>query len=120
LVIYKLELDAKKQGGHVHFIIGNHELYNLQGKFKSASYKYNGVASILGKQQHNLYDENAFLGRWMTSKNTLELINGHLFAHGGIHPDFANYDITIDEVNHINRGNYRKAFFPKPEETVDN
>ena len=117
--IYKLEQDAKKQGGHVHFIIGNHELYNLQGKFKSASYKYNGVASILGKQQHNLYDENAFLGRWMASKNTLELINGHLFAHGGIHPDFANYDITIDEVNHINRDNYRKAFFPKPKETVE-
>ena len=117
--IYKLEQDAKKQGGHVHFIIGNHELYNLQGKFKSAAYKYNGIAAILGKQQHNLYDENAFLGRWMTSKNTLELINGHLFAHGGIHPDVANYDITIDEVNQINRDNYRKAFFPKPEETVE-
>ena len=117
--IYKLEQDAKKQGGHVHFIIGNHELYNLQGKFKSASYKYNGVASILGKQQHNLYDENSFIGKWMTSKNTLELINGHLFAHGGIHPDFANYDITIDEVNHINRENYRNAFFPKPKETVE-
>jgi hypothetical protein len=116
--IYKLEQDAKKQGGHVHFIIGNHELYNLQGKFKSASYKYNGVASILGKQQHNLYDDNAFLGRWMTSKNTLELINRHLFAHGGIHPNFANYDVSIDEVNHINRANYRKAFFPKPKETV--
>ncbi|WP_452226837.1 metallophosphoesterase [Lacinutrix cladophorae] len=117
--IYKLEQDAKKQGGHVHFIIGNHELYNLQGKFKSAAYKYNGVASILEKQQHNLYDDNAFLGKWMTSKNTLELINGHLFAHGGIHPDFANYDISIDEVNRINRNNYRKAFFPKPEETVE-
>jgi hypothetical protein len=117
--IYKLEQDAKKQGGHVHFIIGNHELYNLQGKFNSAAYKYNGVASILGKQQHNLYDENSFIGKWLTSKNTLELINGHLFAHGGIHPDVANYDITIDQVNQINRDNYRKAFFPKPEETVE-
>jgi hypothetical protein len=55
----------------------------------------------------------------MTSKNTLELINGHLFAHGGIHPDFANYDTTIDEVNQINRANYRKAYFPKPKETVE-
>lgn len=117
--IYKLEQDAKSQGGHVHFIIGNHELYNLQGKFKSASYKYNGVASILGKQQHNLYDKDSFIGKWMTSKNTIELINGHLFAHGGIHPDFAKYEITIDEVNQINRANYRKAFFPKPEETIE-
>jgi len=103
----------------VHFIIGNHELYNFQGKFESASYKYNGVASILGKQHHNLYDENSFIGKWMTSKNTLELINGHLFAHGGIHPDFANYDISIDQVNQINRNNYRQAYFPKPQESVE-
>ncbi|NQX85378.1 MAG: metallophosphoesterase [Flavobacteriaceae bacterium] len=117
--IYKLEQDAKNQGGHVHFIIGNHELYNMQGKFKSASYKYYGIASILGKQHHDLYNDNSFLGKWLTSKNTLERINGHLFAHGGIHPDFQNYDITIAQVNEINRANYRKSFFPKPEETVE-
>lgn len=117
--IYKLEQDARKQGGHVHFIIGNHELYNMQGKFKSASYKYYGVASILGKQHHNLYNENSFIGKWMASKNTLELINGHLFAHGGIHPDIDNYDITIEEVNQVNRDHYHQSYFPKPEESVE-
>ncbi|PHR72154.1 MAG: hypothetical protein COA67_04925 [Lutibacter sp.] len=117
--IYKLEQDAKIHGGNVHFIIGNHELYNMQGKFKSASYKYYGVASILGKQHHDLYNQNSFIGKWMASKNTLELINGNLFTHGGIHPDIANYDITIDEVNEINRANYYKLYFPKPEESVE-
>lgn len=117
--IYKMEQDAKKQGGHVHFILGNHELYNLQGKYKSASYKYYGVASILGKQHHDLYSENSFLGKWMVSKNTMERINGVLFAHGGIHPDLSNYDITINQVNEINRKNYRKPYFPKPSKTVD-
>lgn len=117
--IYKLEQDAKKHGGHVHFILGNHELYNLQGKYQSASYKYYGVASILGKQHHDLYSERSFLGKWMSSKNTLERINGVLFAHGGIHPDFAKYNITIDQVNTINRNNYRKPYFPKPTKTID-
>ena len=116
--IYKLEQDAHKQGGQVHFIIGNHELYNMQGKFKSASYKYNGVASILGKQHHDLYNKNSFLGKWMSTKNTMEIINGHLFAHGGIHPDIASYDISIEQLNQINRDNYRQSFFPKPEENV--
>lgn len=116
--IYKLEQDAKKQGGHVHFIIGNHELYNMQGKYKSASYKYYGVASILGKQHNELYNKNSFLGKWMASKNTMELINGHLFAHGGIHPDIANYDITIEKLNEINRENYSLSYYPKPEQTV--
>jgi len=116
--IYKLEQDARKQGGHVHFIIGNHELYNMQGKFKSASYKYYGVASILGKQHHDLYNKNSFIGKWMASKNTLELINGHLFAHGGIHPDIEDYDITIDQVNQINRDHYDQSYFPRPKESV--
>ncbi|SNR47046.1 Calcineurin-like phosphoesterase [Maribacter sedimenticola] len=116
--IYKLEQDAKKQGGNVHFILGNHELYNLQGKYKSASYKYYGVASILGKQHHDLYNKQSFLGRWMASKNTLERINGVLFAHGGIDPEIANHDITIEQVNTINRAYYRKSYFPKPEENI--
>ncbi|MEH6759629.1 metallophosphoesterase [Maribacter arcticus] len=117
--IYKLEQDAKKQGGNVHFVLGNHELYNLQGKYNSASYKYYGVASILGKQHHDLYNHQSFIGRWMASKNTLERINGVLFAHGGIHPDIADYDITIDQVNQINRANYYNSYFPKPEESIE-
>lgn len=117
--IYKLEQEAKKQGGHVHFIIGNHELYNMQGKYKSASYKYYGVASILGKQHHDLYGKNSFIGKWMSSKNSLELINGNLFTHGGIHPDFSNYSITIDEVNQINRANYYQSYYPKPQKNVN-
>ncbi len=117
--IYKLEQEAKKQGGHVHFIIGNHELYNMQGKYKSASYKYYGVASILGKQHHNLYDDKSFIGKWMASKNTIEMINGNLFTHGGIHPDILKYDVSLDDINRISRDNYRKSFFPKPEDSVD-
>ncbi len=41
------------------------------------------------------------------------------FAHGGIHPDIADYDITIDQVNQINRANYYKSYFPKPEESIE-
>lgn len=117
--IYKLEQEAKKQGGKVHFIIGNHELYNMQGKYESASYKYYAVANILGKQHHDLYNENSFLGKWMASKNTMELINGHLFAHGGIHPDIVKYDVSIEKVNQINRANYYYSYYPKPKETVE-
>lgn len=117
--IYKLEQQAKEQGGHVHFIIGNHELYNMQGKYKSASYKYYGVASILGKQHHHLFDDHSFIGKWMASKNTIEWINGNLFTHGGIHPDIVKYDVTLDDLNRISRDNYRKSFFPTSEDSVD-
>ena len=117
--IYKLEQEAKKHGGYVHYIIGNHELYNMQGQYKSAEQKYFAVASILGKQQYDLYSKNSVLGKWLSSKNTIELINGTLFTHGGIHPELADTKITLDEINQINRANYYQYHFPKPQKTIE-
>ena len=117
--IYMLEQKAKQHGGNVHFIIGNHELYNLQGQYKSSEKKYYAIASILGKLPYQLYNNNSFLGRWLASKNSIELINGTLFTHGGIHPEIAKTSISIDEINAINRKHYFKPYFPKPKKTVE-
>jgi hypothetical protein len=111
--IYKLEQEAIAQGGVVHFIIGNHELKNFQGNFDSASPKYLNVASILGKQQQELYNKKSFIGKWMASKNAVELINGHLFAHGGIHPDVAKSKMDLDEINKYIRKRYYEVYSPK-------
>lgn len=35
-LIYKLEQAALAQGGRMHFILGNHEIKNLQGNFQAA------------------------------------------------------------------------------------
>ncbi|TQV76749.1 hypothetical protein FLL45_01975 [Aliikangiella marina] len=113
--IYKLEQQAKQHGGLVHFILGNHEIKNLQGNFKKAKEKYFHVAGILDKQQHELYGENSFIGRWMSHKNTVELINGYLFVHGGIHPKTPQFTTSIEEINQIVRNNYRKLYFPQGE-----
>jgi len=117
--IYKLEQDAKQKGGNVHFILGNHELKNMEGKYEAASPKYYGVAAILGKHHDDLYSRDTFIGKWMSSKNTIERINGVLFTHGGIHPDIANHEITLDNLNRINRNNYYKSFYPKPEKNIE-
>lgn len=111
--IYKLEQEARAQGGHVHFILGNHEIKNLQGNFQKAAYKYFHIAAIIGKQQFDLYGPQSVLGRWLEAKNSLELINGHLFVHGGIHPDVVKTGYSLDDINDIVRKNYRQAYFPK-------
>ncbi len=118
-LIYKLEQDAKEKGGNVHFILGNHELKNMQGNFESTSPKYYHVASILKKHQTDLYSINSVLGKWMSSKNTIERINGILFTHGGIHPDLANYKTNLDEVNQIVRSNYYKPYYPNPKKNIE-
>ena len=112
--IYKMEQDAKQHGGNVHFIIGNHEIKNMQNNFYSASEKYLYVSAIIGKTQADLYSDKSFLGRWMASKNSVELINGRLFVHGGIHPKISEFDYTLEEINHIVRNNYRTPYFTKP------
>jgi len=117
--IYKLEQDAAQQGGFVHFILGNHELKNMQGNYESSSPKYFHVSAILEKKQNELYHSNSLIGRWMASKNTLELINGNLFAHGGIHPEIVDYNLNLDEVNKIISNNYYKSYYPKKERTAE-
>jgi hypothetical protein len=111
--IYKIEQEAKKHGGNVHFIIGNHEIKNMQENFYSASEKYLYIASIIDKKQSDLYGEDSFLGRWMESKNSIESINGRLFVHGGIHPKISEFDYTLEEINQIVRKNYRKPYYTK-------
>ena len=115
--IYKLEQDAKKQGGHVHFIIGNHELKNMYGDYEAASLKYTFVSSILGKTQSKLYDSNSVLGKWLISKNVIESINGNLFAHGGLHPDVSNINMSLQDINSFLRASYYTAPYPKPNQS---
>ena len=111
--IYKLEQDAKNKGGNVHYILGNHEIMNMQGNHTYSKQKYNYIASILNKKQFNFYDQNSFLGRWLNSKNTIELINDNLFVHGGISPELEKINLNIDEINNLIRENYYKPYFPK-------
>jgi hypothetical protein len=117
--IYKLEQDAKQKGGNVHYILGNHELKNMQGNFENTSPKYYHVSSILKKQQTELYGANSHLGKWMSSKNSIEKINGILFAHGGIHPDLAKHRTSLNEVNQIIRNNYYKPYYPNPQKNLE-
>lgn len=112
--IYKLEQSANLSGGKVHFVIGNHEIKNLQGNFQSANEKYFYIAGILGKQQFQLLDDNALLGRWLAAKNVLEIINGVVFVHGGLHPDIAKYQLSVAEINQIVRSGYRTLYYSPP------
>jgi hypothetical protein len=118
-LIYKLEQEAEKKGGFVHFIIGNHELKNMQGNYGAAVEKYLGASNILGKLQSELYSPKSFLGKWLSSKNSIEKINGTLFAHGGLHPEVTATKLSLDEINQVIRNNYYIPYYPKTESTTE-
>lgn len=110
--IYKLEQEASLFGGKVHYIIGNHEIKNMQGNVSSAADKYIPIAGILDRSSSDLLGSNAFLGRWLETKNVIERINGHLFVHGGLHPDIIEQNFSIEELNNINRAFYKRMYYP--------
>ena len=54
-LIYKLEEEAKAQGGKIHFIIGNHEEMNLRGNTNSTHRKYTTLAKNIGIPYNEMY-----------------------------------------------------------------
>ncbi|MEH0166299.1 metallophosphoesterase [Roseateles microcysteis] len=118
-LIYKLEQAARAKGGQVHFILGNHEIKNLQGNFRAAHKKYLGVAGILERQHQELTGADSFLGRWLASKNTIEKINGHLFVHGGLHPGLAEAGFDLDQMNRSVREHYRRPYYPRQQRLAE-
>ncbi len=102
-LVYKLEAEAEKAGGRVHFILGNHETMNLRGDFRYVDPKYFVHASLFNLQYAHLYAPNSILGEWLRTKNTMVKIGETLFCHGGISQDFASRQLSIQRVNDITR-----------------
>lgn len=98
--IHQLEQEARKQGGWVHFILGNHEVMVLRGNCKYVNEKYTELVSKeLEIKVQDLYGPDTELGRWLRSKNVIIKINDLLFVHGGISPELINHGYTIQTVN---------------------
>ncbi|MBX2874114.1 MAG: metallophosphoesterase [Saprospiraceae bacterium] len=102
-LVYKLEAEAEKAGGRVHFILGNHETMNLRGDFRYVEPKYFVHASLFNLQYAHLYAPNSILGEWLRTKNTMVKIGETLFCHGGISQDFAKRQLSIKRVNDLTR-----------------
>lgn len=100
-LIYKLEEEAKRAGGQVHFVIGNHEEMNMRGDERFAVTKYKRVADKMEIPIRDLYEKNTELGRWLRSKNVVVQIGNTIFTHGGISPAFAKNGLSLKDVNKI-------------------
>lgn len=109
-LIYSLEEKARQAGGYVHFILGNHEIMNLQGDTRYVRPKYFYGAELMGKNIKELYKRNTELGDWLRTKNIMERIGDILFVHGGISKEFTDsVALTIDGVNNVFRANLNES-----------
>lgn len=105
-LIYSLEEKSKVAHGLVHFILGNHEIMNLNGDDRYVKNKYKNTYKLLGKTLAEVYGENSELGRWLRTKNIVEKIGDNLFCHGGISRELNQTSVTIEEINRLARPHY--------------
>lgn len=98
-LMYKLEAEAEKVGGKVHFLFGNHEEMILRENLKYNEEKYKALKDTLGIEYRDLWSMNSELGRWLLSRNTMEKIGDKLFVHAGLSSQLLTDKWTIPAVN---------------------
>jgi hypothetical protein len=100
-LLYRLEGEASAAGGVLHYVLGNHEQYLLQGRPKSAHAKYYGSARVAGMDYGALWSPRTELGRWLRSKPSLVRVGDVLFTHGGISPQVLATGLDIEAIDRL-------------------
>ena len=98
-LIYKLEGQARQAGGAVHYILGNHERYLLDGRTKSAAPKYYGSFHTAGLSSSQAWSEGSILGDWLRSKPVMLKIGDTLYVHGGVSPGLLDQALTLAQLD---------------------
>ena len=119
-LVYRLEQEAKRAGGRVHFTLGNHEKMILRGDNRYINEKYiEGTAKKSRILHQDLFGQDTELGRWLRTKHTMIRLNDILFVHGGISPELLKRGWDIETVNskvreYLNWSTTQTAFAEEP------
>lgn len=100
---YKLENEARAAGGQLHFILGNHEILNLEGDYRYVRNKYLENAVLMGEPYPRWYNNQTELGRWLRTRNAIERVGDYVFCHGGISPEITRLGLPFSEINRLAR-----------------
>lgn len=113
-LIYNLELEAKKAGGRVHYLLGNHEYMILHSDLRYLHEKYVTTSNLLEMSYDDMFGPSTVLGRWLRSKPTLIKINDQVFVHGGVSMEFIlEAGVNLDSINALMRES-----IDRPKETL--
>ncbi|MDE5422273.1 metallophosphoesterase [Ancylomarina sp. DW003] len=106
-LLFKLEMQAQKEGGDVHLLLGNHEMMALLFDVRYVDEKYIHAAHAYNYHYSHFFAKHTVLGRWLRTRNTVIRINKLLFVHAGLSPKFMEKRMSIQKINegmryHIN------------------
>jgi hypothetical protein len=82
----------------VHFILGNHEVMNMQSDLRYVRNKYIDNTELIRENYKLWYTPQTELGRWLSTKNVVEKIGPLLVAHGGFSDEVLSLRMSLDEI----------------------
>lgn len=100
-LVYKLENQAKKQRGRVHFLIGNHELMTTFNDLSYLNEKYTQASGIMGITIGEMYGPTSVFGNWIRKLPAIVTINDVLIVHAGISKELVNRKMKARKVNRL-------------------
>ena len=100
-LIYKLEKQAQKAGGKVHYILGNHEIMIMTNDLRYLATKYFYLYNYHNRNYLRFYTKNTEFGRWLRTKSTILRINDMLFVHAGISPEITEAKFSMYKINNL-------------------
>ena len=84
-LLNKLDYQARKKGGRVHYIIGNHEIMNILGDFSYVSQPH--MTDIPDQLRRILFTPGGYMAQSLACHSYSVLkINDWIFCHGGLLP----------------------------------
>ena len=106
-LIYSLEEQAEKAGGKVHFVLGNHDLMNMNKDLRYVRKKYFENAKLMNEEPTFLLSQyGTELGKWLNTKNIVEKIGDYVFVHAGISKEVSDLNLSVEELNEHARKYY--------------
>ena len=99
-LLYQLEAEARRAGGGVHLVLGNHETMVLMGDLRYLNPKYVQTTDRLGFASYSqLFDSTSVLGQWLRTLPTVLKINDLLFLHAGLSPALVDSRMSLADIN---------------------
>lgn len=99
-LLFKLEAEARRIGGAVHVLLGNHEALVMSADERYLAPKYLKVRDALKAPSYAaLWDASSMLGQWLRTRPAVMKVGDYLCLHGGLSRDVVDRKLGLPELN---------------------
>lgn len=102
-LINQLDLKARKYGGRVHLLLGNHEVMIMLNDTRYLNRKYEFFSKYFMREPADFFGMDDVLGKWLRTRNTVIKINDCIYSHAGISPAVHKQQISLENINELIR-----------------